>query len=66
MERNYESLNFRCPVCGAEPTEKCESNIGTIRGEFHIERKWIAEGFRPRHTIVFPPFEFRKRPEKNP
>jgi hypothetical protein len=36
------SLNFSCPICGAEPSEKCELNSGTARFESHRERRDIA------------------------
>jgi hypothetical protein len=37
------SLNFSCPICGAEPSEKCELNSGAARFESHRERRDIAK-----------------------
>jgi len=37
------SLDFICPVCGAQPKEKCTLTTGAARFESHVERKWIAQ-----------------------
>jgi hypothetical protein len=36
------SLDFACPVCNAQPREKCQLLNGKPRFESHVERKWIA------------------------
>jgi hypothetical protein len=38
-----KSLSFVCPICGAQPQEKCELNSGTPRFESHRERRDIAK-----------------------
>jgi hypothetical protein len=36
--RSDASLDFVCPVCGADPQEVCEMHSGTPRFESHVER----------------------------
>ena len=36
------SLKFACPICGAQPQEKCELNSGGPRFESHRERRDVA------------------------
>lgn len=49
------SLNFICPICGAQPGEQCELTTGTPRFESHSERVWIAQDHRLRPGITEPP-----------
>jgi hypothetical protein len=37
------SLDFVCPICGANPQERCEMLSGTPRFESHVERWNIAK-----------------------
>ena len=37
------SLDFVCPVCGANPRERCEMHSGAPRFESHVERWDIAK-----------------------
>jgi hypothetical protein len=39
-------LDISCPICGAEPHEKCRLLTGLPRFESHVERKWIARDRR--------------------
>jgi hypothetical protein len=39
MKTSDLSLKFVCPVCGAQPKERCEMNSGAFRFESHRERK---------------------------
>lgn len=34
-----------CPICGAQPQQKCELNIGGPRKEPHRDRRLTARGF---------------------
>jgi hypothetical protein len=43
MDAKDKSLNFACPICGAQPQEKCELNSGTPRFESHRERRDTAK-----------------------
>jgi hypothetical protein len=43
MAAKDKSLNFACPICGAQPQEKCELNSGTPRFESHRERRDTAK-----------------------
>jgi hypothetical protein len=43
MKMTDPSLNFECPVCGAAPHERCETNSGTPRFESHRERRDVAK-----------------------
>jgi hypothetical protein len=45
------SLDFVCPVCDAQPQEKCELSSGAPRFESHIERKWIAQDYRRKAAL---------------
>ena len=45
------SLDFVCPICGAEPQEKCEMNSGTPRFSSHVERWDIANDYLRRTGI---------------
>jgi hypothetical protein len=40
--RDGTSLNFVCPVCGAQPGGKCKLRTGGPRLNSHFERLWIA------------------------
>jgi len=53
---NDSSLAFACPVCGAEPQEKCEMNNGGIRFESHRQRGKDAETphLEPNHALLNP------------
>jgi hypothetical protein len=51
------SLNFACPVCEAQPQEKCTLNTGAPRFESHVERKWIAQDHRRKLELTKPPAE---------
>jgi len=55
MTLRVPSLNVSCPVCGAEPGEKCELNSGQPRFESHVERKWIARDHLLRPGVTEPP-----------
>jgi hypothetical protein len=44
------SLDYACPVCEAQPKEKCTLNTGAARFESHVERKWIAQDHHRRLT----------------
>jgi hypothetical protein len=48
------SLDFVCPICNAQPQEKCELSTGAPRFESHIERKWIAQDYRRKTTHTEP------------
>jgi hypothetical protein len=43
MTAKDKSLNFVCPICRAQPQEKCELNSGTPRFESHRERQDTAK-----------------------
>jgi hypothetical protein len=45
------SLDFVCPICDAQPQEKCEMRSGAPRFESHIERKWIAQDHRRKAAL---------------
>jgi hypothetical protein len=49
------SLDFVCPVCEAQPQEKCMMNTGAPRFESHIERKWIAQDHHRNPALTKPP-----------
>jgi hypothetical protein len=42
MREFEDSLNVHCPVCGAEPSKRCEMISEFPRFESHIERGWLA------------------------
>jgi hypothetical protein len=44
------SLNFRCPVCAAQPDQKCVLMTGDPRFNSHAERGWIADDYRHDHA----------------
>jgi hypothetical protein len=43
MAKIVSSLNFACPICGADPQGKCELISGAPRFESHVERWDIAK-----------------------
>jgi len=57
LEMTDFSLDFACPVCEAQPKEKCTLNTGAPRFESHVERKWIAQDHRRKLEITKPPPE---------
>ena len=48
------SLDFVCPVCDAQPQEKCTLRTGAPRFESHVERKWIAQDHRRNAALKEP------------
>jgi hypothetical protein len=49
------SLDFVCPVCKAQPQEKCALSTGAPRFESHVERKWIARDHQRKVELEEPP-----------
>jgi hypothetical protein len=49
------TLDFVCPVCKAQPQEKCTLSTGFPRFESHVERKWIAKDHNRKLEIEEPP-----------
>jgi hypothetical protein len=49
------SLDFVCPVCKAQPQEKCALSTGVARFESHVERKWIAQDHQRKIDLVEDP-----------
>jgi hypothetical protein len=45
MPNGDYSLNFACPICGADPQETCRLLSGTLRNNSHIERWYIAKDY---------------------
>jgi hypothetical protein len=48
------SLDVVCPICKAQPQDKCELATGAFRFESHIERKWIAQDLHPNPALTEP------------
>jgi hypothetical protein len=48
------SLDYVCPVCDAQPQEKCKLSSGALRFESHVERKWIAKDHRRKTALTEP------------
>ena len=48
------SLDFVCPVCDAQPQEKCTLRTGAPRFESHVERKWITQDHRRKAALKEP------------
>jgi hypothetical protein len=49
------TLDFVCPVCKAQPQEKCTLSTGFPRFESHVERKWIAKDHNRKLELEEPP-----------
>jgi hypothetical protein len=43
MSKHHLALDFVCPICNAQPNNKCELTTGAFRFQSHAERKWIAQ-----------------------
>jgi len=37
-----QALTVRCPTCGVDPHMRCESVMGGVRPQSHLERRLIA------------------------
>jgi hypothetical protein len=37
-----DELKVRCPTCGAGPRMQCESVLGGVRSESHLDRRLIV------------------------
>jgi hypothetical protein len=48
-------LDIVCPVCGAQPQEKCKLTSGAPRFESHVERKYIAKDRNLKQSTTKPP-----------
>jgi hypothetical protein len=46
------SLEYECPICGAQEMQKCATLRGNFRSESHIERRWIARDHQPKPPIT--------------
>ena len=56
-----KSLTFPCPICGAQPQEKCELNSGAPRFESHRVRRDIAKDTK---TVANPKGTIRAQTQK--
>jgi hypothetical protein len=55
MQKLYLALDIVCPVCGAQPQEKCKLTSGAPRFESHVERKYIAKDHNLKRSATKPP-----------